>query len=144
MSPPPELIVLLLSNFLNIMRSTLLSSRWRECTILVGLPTAINTRRRRRRRTSAASSTSEATDPQFSSATLDVTPFKVNERRWCLRPVWMGHNRLQRCGHITSLLRECIISLNNLNGLESQPHIKTLFRYFISRHFICHISVLKT
>ncbi len=34
----------------NIMRSTLLSSRWRECTILVGLPTAINTRRRRRRR----------------------------------------------------------------------------------------------
>ncbi len=48
MSPPPELIVLLLSNFLNIMRSTLLSSRWRECTILVGLPTAINTRRRRR------------------------------------------------------------------------------------------------
>ncbi len=28
---------------------------------------------------------SNATDPQFSSATLDVTPFKVNERRWCRR-----------------------------------------------------------
>ncbi len=40
--------------------------------------------------TSAASSASEATDPQFSSAMLDVTPFKVNERRWCRRPVWMG------------------------------------------------------
>ncbi len=33
---------------------------------------------------------SDATDPQFSSATLDVTPFKVNERRWRRRPVWMG------------------------------------------------------
>ncbi len=32
---------------------------------------------------------SDATDPQFSSATLDVTPFKVNERRWRRRPVWM-------------------------------------------------------
>ncbi len=30
---------------------------------------------------------SDATDPQFSSATLDVTPFKVNERRWRRRPV---------------------------------------------------------
>ncbi len=29
---------------------------------------------------------SDATDPQFSSATLDVTPFKVNERRWRRRP----------------------------------------------------------
>ncbi len=33
---------------------------------------------------------SDATDPQFSSASLDVTPFKVNERRWRRRPVWMG------------------------------------------------------
>ncbi len=42
--------------------------------------------------TSAASNASEATDPQFSSATLDVPPFKVNERRWRRRPVWMGCN----------------------------------------------------
>jgi len=33
---------------------------------------------------------SDTTDPQFRSATLDVT-FKVNERRWRRRPVWMGH-----------------------------------------------------
>ncbi len=33
---------------------------------------------------------SDATDPQFSSATLDVTPFKVNERRWRRRPCEWG------------------------------------------------------
>ncbi len=68
MSPPPVLSVLLLSNSLNIMRSTLLSSRWRECAILVGLPTAINTRRRRRRNFSVRTEkTLEAKNPQKGS-----------------------------------------------------------------------------
>ncbi len=37
---------------------------------------------------------SDATDLQFSSATLDVTPFKVSKRLWRWHLVWMGCNAL--------------------------------------------------
>ncbi len=86
LSPPPVLSVLLLSNFLNIVRSTLLSSRWRECTVLVGLPTAINTRRRRE-------------EYEVCPVTLAVSRREVKGETFqhgALRAKQREHNRLNR------------------------------------------------
>ncbi len=54
---------------------------------------------------------SDATDPQFSSATLDVTPFKVNERRWRLRPVWRGVTVHSHGASTSTLDGGCVWSL---------------------------------
>ncbi len=77
---------------------------------------------------------SDATDPQFSSATLDVTPFNVNERRWRRCPVWMPRKN--------SSFVYLILTLFDTKRRCCADYIGSLLLYCIIDHY-CFVSTYR-